>query len=297
MRRTLQATISAFALAMGAGLAFAQSDSFVGPVAPASNARVPDVAEVQQAEVAPDGAQPMSAQGSGRVRPAVEIESRPLGFPEKSSAIGRLGSRRSRVSDTAAQERVAAGASHIEAGAGWWRTAGAMVLVVAVILLAAAIARKLAGRSGGLMHAFGAGGRSPSGLLQVLGRYPVGRGQTLVLLKLDRRILLVCQSVGAKGGGMRTLCEVTDPDEVASLLLHAADAEGRSLSSRFRDMVSGFDEAHNDTAVTMQPVASRPAASRPAHAAESRNPRSVDPVNQLASRLDGLRQRGVEVSA
>ena len=86
---------------------------------------------------------------------------------------------------------------------------------------------------------------------------------------------------------MRTLCEVTDPDEVASLLMHAADAEGRSISAKFREMVSGFDEAHGAREVAMQPVEVR----------EGWGSGQADPVNQLASRLDGLRHRHVEVSA
>jgi flagellar biogenesis protein FliO len=181
-------------------------------------------------------------------------------------------------------------ASPITVGPGWWRTAGALALVVVAILAIAGIVRRIVGRSNGLMHAIGAGGRAPSGLLQVLGRYPVGRGQTLILLKLDRRVLLLCQSVGAKGAGMRTLCEVTDPDEVASLLLHSAEAEGRSMTAKFREMVSGFDEAHERREVAMEPVVTQPVESG------GRRPVGTDPVHQLTSRLEGLR-RGVEVSA
>ncbi|MDQ7014183.1 MAG: flagellar biosynthetic protein FliO [Planctomycetota bacterium] len=299
MRRTLQA-ISVCVLAAIAPPAFAQSDGFVGPIAPPANDRTPGTVDAEPAGSAPDGSSaPASSSNPEIVLPAFAIESRPLGIPDGAVAgadRGTVRTGRVRVVE-AAEEEPAAGASPIEVGPGWWRTAGALVLVVAVILFVAAVARKLAGRSGGLMHSFGAGGRSPAGLLQVLGRYPVGRGQTLVLLKLDRRILLVCQSVGAKGGGMRTLCEVTDPDEVASLLLHAADAEGRSLSARFRDMVSGFDNDHADAAVTMQPAVTHAEVARPSRGTEIQRPRSTDPVNQLASRLDGIRQRGVEVSA
>ena len=270
MRRMPKGITAAVATFVWIGPVCAQNDHFVGPQHP------------QVEPVAAEAGELSSDIPLAPASPAAAIEERPLGLPEGGAAASRFGA----GGASAAAER-ATPAAPIEVGPGWWRTAGALVMVVAVILLIAGFVRKLAGRSNGLMHALGAGGRAPSGLLQVLGRYPVGRGQTLILLRLDRRVLLLCQSVGAKGAGMRTLCEVTDPDEVASLLLHAADAEGRSISAKFRDMVSGFDEAHVAREVAMQPV----------EIPESRSPRQTDPVNQLASRLDGLRQRNVEITA
>lgn len=270
MRRMPKGISAVVATFVWVGPVCAQNDHFVGP-------------QDQQVEpVATEAAEHSSDAPSTPVSPAAAIEDRPLGVPEGGAAASRF-----RAGEGSSDIQRAKPAGPIEVGPGWWRTAGALAMVVVVILLIAGFARKLAGRSSGLMHAMGAGGRVPSGLLQVLGRYPVGRGQTLILLRLDRRVLLLCQSVGAKGAGMRTLCEVTDPDEVASLLLHAADAEGRSISAKFRDMVSGFDEAHGAREVAMQPV----------EVPETRSPRQADPVNQLASRLDGLRQRNVEISA
>ncbi|MHC4218520.1 MAG: flagellar biosynthetic protein FliO [Planctomycetota bacterium] len=59
-----------------------------------------------------------------------------------------------------------------------------------------------------------AGGRRPSGVVEVLARYPVARAQQLVLLKMCGRVVLLHQSKT----GMTTLSEMTDPDEVASVL-------------------------------------------------------------------------------
>ncbi len=67
------------------------------------------------------------------------------------------------------------------------------------------------------------GGGRPSGVLEVLGRYPVARGQHLVLLKLVGRIVLLHQT----RHGMAALSEITDPDEVAALLARV-QAGGRS---------------------------------------------------------------------
>ncbi len=70
-----------------------------------------------------------------------------------------------------------------------------------------------------------AGSRRPSGVLEVLARYPVARAQQLVLLKLGRRIVLLHQSKTA----MMTLSELTDPDEVAAMLgrVEAGDDGGQ----------------------------------------------------------------------
>ncbi|MBL8744970.1 MAG: FliO/MopB family protein [Phycisphaerae bacterium] len=117
--------------------------------------------------------------------------------------------------------------------AGWVRTGLSLAGVIGVILLVRVALVKLSKRSGSLSLAIGAGGRSPSGVLEVLGRYPVARGQTLVLLRMDRRVLLVSQSAA----GCATLTEVTDPDEVASLLVKTRDEEGASNASRFNELL------------------------------------------------------------
>lgn len=138
-------------------------------------------------------------------------------------------------------------ASAPSAGNAWFlRTALSLGAVVGLIGGSAAVTRVLARGRGGLAGAMGAGGHAPSGVLSVLGRFPVCRGQKLVLLQLDRRVLLVSQSTGGRlgaGGGMATLCEITDPDEVASLLIKTRDAEGESMSEKFRSMLGGFERA------------------------------------------------------
>ncbi|MBN4052653.1 flagellar biosynthetic protein FliO [Roseiflexus sp. AH-315-K22] len=122
------------------------------------------------------------------------------------------------------------------------KTAGATAIVLALIILIALAIRAIARRQGGLMAAMGPGGRSPGGLLEVLGRFPIGRGQTLVLLKIDRRVLLLSQSSGGRlgaGASMNTLCEITDPEEVASILIKGADEGGDSMAHRFRSLLAG----------------------------------------------------------
>jgi flagellar biogenesis protein FliO len=97
--------------------------------------------------------------------------------------------------------------------------------------------RLAAGGVGGLASQLGAGGRSPQGVMEVLGRYPVSRGHTLVLLKMDRRVLLLGQSPA----GFTTLSELTDAEDVASILTKTADAEGRTMSRRFGELLRGME--------------------------------------------------------
>jgi len=77
-----------------------------------------------------------------------------------------------------------------------------LALGVVVVLLFGV--RKLMRRAGG---ALGGGGR-PSGVLQVHARYPVARGQHLVLVQVGPRMLLVHQGSGT----MRTLSEFHGED-------------------------------------------------------------------------------------
>jgi flagellar biogenesis protein FliO len=141
---------------------------------------------------------------------------------------------------SAGAEREAQADAKSEKGMG--KTAAATAMVLALIVVVALAIRAIARRQGGLMAAMGPGGRAPGGLLEVLGRFPIGRGQTLVLLKIDRRVLLLSQSSGGRlgaGAGMNTLCEITDPEEVASILIKGRDEGGDSMAHRFRSMLAG----------------------------------------------------------
>ncbi len=55
----------------------------------------------------------------------------------------------------------------------------------------------------------------------------------LVLMKLDRRVLLLSQT----SAGFATLSEITDADDVASILSKSRDEEGESLTARFGAML------------------------------------------------------------
>lgn len=128
------------------------------------------------------------------------------------------------------------------------RTVASLGAVLGVIFAGAAIFKKFAGRNQSLAGSLGAAGKSPAGILEIIGRYPLNRGNTLVLLRLDNRVLLLSQSISASGRGLirpgavslNTLCEVTGAADVASILAKARDAEGESINARFQSILSDY---------------------------------------------------------
>jgi flagellar biogenesis protein FliO len=129
------------------------------------------------------------------------------------------------------------------------RTGGSLFFVLVLIVALAALAKKVAVKRGGLAGQLGAGGRAPEGLLEVLGRYPLTRGQTLILLKVDSRVLLLSQTTPRIRGGvgaLTTLCEITDPEEVASILVKAGEHAGESKTAKFTALLQKFDRTHAD---------------------------------------------------
>ncbi len=143
-----------------------------------------------------------------------QVESTPLGTP--------------------ASERSPLGAGAPSAGS-VGSTVASLAAVVALMVACFAGYRFLASRAGGLAGQAAAAG-SPAGVLDLLGRYPIGRGQALLLLKVDRRILLVAQSAPSRVGAapaMSTLCEINDPDEVSSILTRVRQPE-----TPFRDVIA-----------------------------------------------------------
>ncbi len=84
-----------------------------------------------------------------------------------------------------------------------------VVLALGLVVLLLFGVRFIMRRAGGALS----GGGRPSGVLQVHGRYPMGRGQALVLLQVGDRMVLAHQG----GGRMQTLTEFKSEGEVAEL--------------------------------------------------------------------------------
>jgi flagellar biogenesis protein FliO len=76
-------------------------------------------------------------------------------------------------------------------------------------------------------------GPLPSDVLELLGRAPVGQKQSVTLLRLGDRLLLVAISAA----GIETLSEITDPDEVTRLVGICRQAQPQSATTAFRQVL------------------------------------------------------------
>lgn len=135
---------------------------------------------------------------------------------------------------------------------GWGQTIIALGGVLLLIFGVAQVFKRLSRSQGGLAGQLGAGGSAPSGILEVIGRYPIASGMTLVVLKFDRRVLLVSSSAGSRGkhgrgASMQTLCELTDPEDVASVLLKSRSASGESIAQSFQRALQDADDLTDDS--------------------------------------------------
>jgi len=129
--------------------------------------------------------------------------------------------------------------------------------------------------------------------MEVLARYPVARGTTLVLLKVDRRVLVLCQTQE----GFTTLSEIADPDDVASILIKTRDDEESSLAAKFSSMLrrverSSFDDADEaqlrfDSGATVRARLAQRLVGE--DEAEPVVPVKNDAQDLLKKRIDGLR--------
>jgi flagellar biosynthetic protein FliP len=149
--------------------------------------------------------------------------------------------------------------------ASMWRTAAALGAVLALILVLAFLAKKLAAK-GSLPGALGSIGKAPapSGVLEVLARYPVCAGTSLLLLKLDRRVLLISQSANKglrSGATLNVLTELSEPEDVASILLKLRGEEQTRLAKKFESILS------REEAITDQALAEVEPAQRTKHPA------------------------------
>ena len=155
---------------------------------------------------------PTELEPGTRVPPTVRQASagRPLGKASANdpAAASTATSTATSAADTAAGDRsLASGSETSSAFMGQVvPTALALGAVIAVIFVARALVKRFGDRLGG--------GKRPSGVVEVLARYPFARGHHIVLIKVGRRILVTHQSAQ----GITTLSEFTSHAEVADLM-------------------------------------------------------------------------------
>ena len=154
------------------------------------------------------------------------------------------------------------------------RTVATLAGVLMLIFALAHFYKRLARTKGGLSGQIGAGGKAPAGLVEVLGRYPISSGMTLVVMRFDRKVLLLSHATPGRGkrsgvGSMQTLCEMSSPEEVASILGKVRDHEGDSISANFEKAL------HQAGNATDQEIAS--AMYQPSPGMHVQRPRRVAP--------------------
>ena len=95
--------------------------------------------------------------------------------------------------------------------------------------------------------------RAPEGVASILARYPVARGEHVVLLEVGRRILVVHQA----SGSMTTLSELTDRDEVADIRARVTGEERVKAEESFAPSFEASLEA-DSKASSLEPVDGMP---------------------------------------
>lgn len=217
------------------------------------------------ADVAPDRSADLAAEAARRA----DFASRPLGGSGLEAFDGPAGA----VETAAADAPTAGGAPS------WLRLGGAseflrVGLSLGVVLAIALVLKRVVDRLGGAAT----GGR-PSGVLETLARYPVGRGRQLLVLRLGRRIVLTHQS----GADMRTITEITDPNEVAGLIASLEAGANRTDADRFRTLLADLENGR-------QPLEPAPTAPPSPIARTGGGARQASTDDQ-ATRLDAAAER------
>ena len=108
-------------------------------------------------------------------------------------------------------------------------------LALGATLLVIVLARSAIQRFGGKLP----GARRPQGVVEVLARYPVARGQQVVLLKVGRRVIVTHQ--GAQG--MQALSEFSSDSEVADLLVRCEAGERAKSPFSFDALLRQSDKS------------------------------------------------------
>jgi flagellar biogenesis protein FliO len=93
-----------------------------------------------------------------------------------------------------------------------------------------------------------------SDVLRIVARTGMGPKQSLLLIQLARRFVLV----GASADRIETLCTVTDPDEVADLAARTCSSPGPREADRFTRMLLKETDDYREAEASAEPVEEDP---------------------------------------
>jgi flagellar biogenesis protein FliO len=164
---------------------------------------------------------------------------------------------------------------HAPAGAGkstssWmFTTLAALGVVIGLILLLRAGFAKVTGRTTAAVN---------NPVIEVLSRTSIAPKNHVLLLRLGRRILVV----GDSPGGMNTLANIEEPEEVASLLQSISVAKSGSVTAEFSHLMQGFDGKYENEQGAME---------LGGDSAEAELDRARDTVSGLTARLRAMASR------
>ncbi|MCP3905457.1 MAG: FliO/MopB family protein [Planctomycetes bacterium] len=219
---------SLLALLVAAAPAAADGTSANGPVSLAAAAPAPAPATAPATAPAPATASVVDPDPEPAAPPA--HETRALGTPN-----GLFSARP--ASETGAEDEDVGPLGALDPRRNDMTRLGlALALVIGLAVAVRLVFRRFSGVLGG-------GGR-PAGVMEILARYPVARGQSVVLLKVARRVLVVHHG----GNGMTTLSEITEPDEVAQLLARMESGSRARDAVKFRSTLRNFEREHEQLA-------------------------------------------------
>jgi flagellar protein FliO/FliZ len=157
----------------------------------------------------------------------------------------------------------------------WWRTLGALVLVVALIFGLRWVLRRTS-----RLRSAGGGGQ----VIEVLSRTSISPRQSLLLVRVGQSLLVV----GA-GETLTTLAQIDDPTQVAELLGSIEQARANSLTNTFARALGQWRTSSVDFAA--QSMDSEAAAQTPDDATGA--PRTA--AGGAAERLRGMAEKVREV--
>ncbi|MEM6392310.1 MAG: flagellar biosynthetic protein FliO [Planctomycetota bacterium] len=152
------------------------------------------------------------------------MERQPLGQPGDEPAL------------TTATESLLIGPEDAKGtGSGWMlNTMTALGVVLGIVLLIRWGYAKLGGK------VVGRGGAGATAVVEVLSRSMIAPRNHVLLLRVGGRVLVVSDS----SAGTRTLCEVTDPVEVADLMQAVEASKPTSVTGGFGKVLSGVSAGY-----------------------------------------------------
>lgn len=127
------------------------------------------------------------------------------------------------------ESRLVGGGAGDDKSDGWLRTLGALAVVAVLIFAARWFLRRWSA----------AGPAGLAGPMEVLARASVAPRQQLLLVRLGQRLVLI----GAGGGAMSTLAEVTDPAEVNELMQAVKSAKDGTFAGLLTRYAKGKSSA------------------------------------------------------